>query len=30
VIVAHWPKAGSGELMRVWHCLTCETTIYDD
>jgi hypothetical protein len=30
VIVAHWPKPGSGTLVRPWHCLTCKATIYDD
>jgi hypothetical protein len=30
VIVAHWPKPGSGKLTRCWHCLTCKATIYDD
>jgi hypothetical protein len=30
VIVAHWPKPGSGQLMRCWHCLTCKETIYDE
>ena len=30
VIVAHWPKPGSGKLVRAWHCLTCKATIYDD
>ena len=30
VIVAHWPRPGSGELTRWWHCLTCKATIYDE
>jgi hypothetical protein len=30
VLVAHWPKPGSGKLVRAWHCLTCKETIYDD
>jgi hypothetical protein len=30
VIVAHWPKPGSGTLTRAWHCLTFKATIYDD
>ena len=30
VIVAHWPKPGSGKHVRAWHCLTCKATIYDD
>jgi hypothetical protein len=30
VIVAHWPKPGTGKHVRTWHCLTCKTTIYDD
>jgi hypothetical protein len=30
VIVAHWPKPGSGKHARAWHCLTCKATIYDD
>jgi hypothetical protein len=25
-----WPKPGAGKLVRAWHCLICETTIYDD
>jgi hypothetical protein len=29
VIVAHWPKPGTGQLVRAWHCRTCKTTIYD-
>ena len=30
VIVAHWPKPGSGKLVRAWDRLTCKATIYDD
>jgi hypothetical protein len=30
VMVATWPKPGAGKLVRAWHCLICETTIYDD
>jgi hypothetical protein len=30
VIVAHWPKPGSGTLTHAWHCLTCRQTIYDE
>jgi hypothetical protein len=30
VIVAHWPRPGTGQLVRAWHCLTCKATIYDD
>jgi hypothetical protein len=30
VIVAHWPRPGTGQLVRAWHCLTCKPTIYDD
>ena len=30
VIVAHWPKLGSGKHVRAWHCLTCKATIHDD
>ena len=29
VIVAHWPKPGSGTMVRAWHCLTCKATVYD-
>jgi hypothetical protein len=30
VIVAHWPRPGTGQLVRAWYCKTCKTTIYDD
>jgi hypothetical protein len=30
VIFAHWPKPDGGKLVRAWHCLVCETTIYDE
>jgi hypothetical protein len=30
MIVAHWPKPGSGKHHRAWHCLICKATIYDD
>jgi hypothetical protein len=30
VIVAHWPKPGSGKHVRAWHCLICKATIYDN
>jgi hypothetical protein len=30
VLVAHWPKPGSGQLVRAWHCRTCGETTFDD
>ena len=30
VIVAHWPRPGTGKLVRAWYCKTCKTTIYDN
>jgi hypothetical protein len=29
VIVAHWPRPGTGTLVRAWYCRTCHETIYD-
>jgi hypothetical protein len=30
VIVAHWPRPGTGQLVWAWYCKTCKKTIYDD
>jgi hypothetical protein len=30
VIVAQWPRPGTGQLVRAWYCKTCKTTTYDD
>jgi hypothetical protein len=30
VIVAHWPRPDTGQLVRAWYCKTCKATIYDD
>jgi hypothetical protein len=30
VIVANWPKPGTGKQVRAWHCLDCGETLYDE